>query len=116
MEREVRLTDRSAWEANVLAFVRGEEGAPSAVDLGLRVGPWARGRYAVPEGLTREPVRITVTDLSVGLERHVSSSPGDKEWAFVVLAADFIDFALISDHPEGDRLIGQLWDLSPDPR
>ena len=56
-------------------------------------------------------VRIHSRDVAQGLLRLRNDRRDLRRWAWIILAADFVDLAL-EEEPDGDILLDALWDAS----
>jgi hypothetical protein len=100
-----------------LAIVRGE----MPISAFAKAGVSMTFRKKDAEGKSREIVitqerpfelRPTVADVATGLLNHVAELKQLSDWATLLQAADWIDFASAEDHPDWDILITALWDAS----
>lgn len=94
-----------------VAFVRGEMPWKALQNLGveIQVEP-EKVQVDVPPGMP--VVEVSARDVATGFLRHWASGANLREWAAVLLATGFIDFADLEDQPGGDSLLDALWAAS----
>lgn len=67
-------------------------------------------RFPAPSS---EPVIICVQDVVDGYNQYQGDENALKSWAsFLLAASDLISFQRIEDGPNGDQVIGALWDVA----
>lgn len=54
----------------------------------------------------------TTDDVASGFLSHMSDSDELREWAAVILGADFIDLIALESDPEGESMIEGMWEVS----
>jgi hypothetical protein len=94
-----------------LAVARGDAPWDALQSLGVEiiVDPERiemRFPHALPDA------KASVRDLALGFIRHWTLGSDLREWATVILGADFIDFVDLDDHPHHDVLVEALWSAS----
>lgn len=94
-----------SWDARASPF------QPTAVSAMIGA---SRRRPADPE---RAPLWVTATErvawsirLASGLVRQWNRPDDLRRWAFIILAASFIDLGELEQHPQGDALLNMVWD------
>jgi hypothetical protein len=99
--------------ALVLAIVRGEMPINAVTEIGVDISS-EDGFYKLNSGNFDVTVAPTASDVSLGILRYSSENKSDiRKWAFFLLAeSGAIDLSAIESHPQGETLIGALWDAS----
>lgn len=54
----------------------------------------------------------SIDDVATGFLAHMSSAGELREWASVILGAEFIDLIALENDPDGDAIIEGLWEVS----
>lgn len=90
-------------------IVRGEVKWDLLQRLGIQVtyieGVWTFDTAGIGS------IPINIEDLAAGF-LNLQGNDYAREWAYFLLAEDIIDFEPLENHPQGDALLGGLWDLS----
>ena len=97
-------------EERIIAFVRGQVSLTDLNDLGLKI--------SIDDGIatTDNPFSISVTasikDVAKGFLHHHENREDLRAWSRAILgASSFLDLSKeFEETPEGDALLGALWD------
>jgi len=96
-----------------LAIIRGEAPLSAITKMGVDIYS-ENGFYILNSRNFDVSVMPSAYDVAMGILRYSSGNKDDiRKWSFFLLAeSGAIDFSVIESHPQGDTLIGALWDAS----
>jgi hypothetical protein len=96
----------------VTAFVRGDANWSVLAELGVQIELEDSGvRLHEPAGLPA--VVPGIADVAAGFVRSLElGGQEQREWARVLLAANFIDLFALENDPNGDALLEAIWSAS----
>lgn len=59
-----------------------------------------------------DAVLPSIDDVATGFLVHLSDGGALREWASVILGADFIDLLAVESDPDGESMIEGMWEVS----
>ena len=59
-----------------------------------------------------DAVLPTIDDVATGFLSHMSQRDELREWASVILGAEFIDLIALESDPDGEAIIEGMWEVS----
>jgi hypothetical protein len=94
-----------------LAIIRGDRPLSDVSRLGvsLSVTP-LYFELDAPRGA--EAVLPSLDDVASGFLAHMGRPEALREWAAVILGAEFIDLIAVEGDPDGEQIIEGMWDAS----
>jgi hypothetical protein len=96
-------------EEVVRAVIRGELPVAALEDVGIHMTFTESSATAEPSPVVVSP---TVADIVQGLLIYQHDPIALQRWALFLMAASCVDFDRLEAHPEGDLVIGAIWDAS----
>jgi hypothetical protein len=98
-------------QPQVLEFIRGERQEIDFASMGIRVSMsdqaiWIEEPPGVPM------VRPSLSDVGMGLLVNYARSTSLRDWARLLLTANFIDLAVLEGSETGQTLLEALWQAS----
>jgi hypothetical protein len=102
------ITNLSAEEV-VRAVVRGEVPVAALEDVGIHMTFTENSATVEPSPFVVSP---TVADIVQGLLTYQHDPTTLQRWALFLIAASCVDFDRLEAHPDGDLVIGAIWDAS----
>jgi hypothetical protein len=96
-----------AVEGAIREVARGERPWSDLRSFGMDLSPRAGHAYNLPP----TSVRVTVHDVASGFVSCLHDPTALREWAFVMETVP-ADFEAVEAHPEGEVVLGALWNAS----
>src|SRR5947209_19009066 len=94
-----------------LAIIRGERPLSDVARLGVTMSVTPLFfELDAPRGV--EAVLPSIDDVASGFLAHMGEAEALREWAAVILGAEFIDLIALEGDPEGVEIIEGMWDVS----
>lgn len=100
-------TTANNLEEAIQQVARGERPWADLRSFGLVLQPEA----GLADHLPPADVRLTVHDLARGFLSHMDDLKALREWAFVIEALP-ADLEAVEAHPDGEVVLGALWNAS----
>jgi hypothetical protein len=94
-----------------LEIIRGERPLADMARLGITMSLTAAYfELDSPRGV--DSVLPSIDDVASGFLAHLAHPGSLREWATVILGADFIDLIALESDPDGEAIIEGMWEVS----
>jgi hypothetical protein len=94
-----------------LEIIRGDRPASDVTRLGVTVS-LSRLFFELDAPRGVEAVTPSIDDVASGFLAHLGEGETLREWAAVILGAEFIDLIALESDPDGEVIIEGMWDVS----
>jgi hypothetical protein len=94
-----------------LEIIRGERPLSDVSRLGVTMSV-TPGFFELDSPRGVEPVMPSIDDVASGFLAHLTHPGTLREWAAVILGAEFIDLIALESDPDGEAMIEGMWEAS----
>jgi hypothetical protein len=108
---EVMMSPTSIISDTILAVIRGDLPLSALEEVGIHI--IFENDSCEVRSESQVTVKPSASDIARGLLVLRANRDELRRWAFFLLAdLQIVDFEFLESHPQGDLLIGALWDAS----